>query len=403
MYIFFFFIIIFVVCSFFFFFFSSRRRHTNCALVTGVQTCALPISAAVLISSILACRPVLANQPDSANTPAPPVASGELSPDSPLAPMPEIGLPWPEIEDQAPIPGEGQAAPQNGEEVERRYAVRIEGLDAIAGDGIEREFNTLSSLKREAEKDADANAAQIDRRAREDTELLEDLLRARGYYEARVDRLITAAPDVRNNLLVTFTVDPGKLFTYSLVDVTGVDPDRYEEVRSQLKLQSGDPVDATRTQAAELELKSALPRRGYVFSSVGSADILIDFESETGRYEIPVDTGPRARFGRISVQGDRIFGPKHVQLIARFKPGEIYNADEIYDLRRAIIATGLVSEVEIEPKRGAAQRSEEHTSELQTLKRISYAVFCLKTKKVHKRIQHYQHLKHDYEQSKIHQ
>src|SRR3546814_7680044 len=28
------------------FFFSSRRRHTRCALVTGVQTCALPISLA---------------------------------------------------------------------------------------------------------------------------------------------------------------------------------------------------------------------------------------------------------------------------------------------------------------------------------------------------------------------
>src|SRR3546814_11814715 len=27
----------------FVFFFSSRRRHTSCALVTGVQTCALPI------------------------------------------------------------------------------------------------------------------------------------------------------------------------------------------------------------------------------------------------------------------------------------------------------------------------------------------------------------------------
>src|SRR3546814_2300076 len=32
------------VCVFCVFFFSSRRRHTRCALVTGVQTCALPIS-----------------------------------------------------------------------------------------------------------------------------------------------------------------------------------------------------------------------------------------------------------------------------------------------------------------------------------------------------------------------
>src|SRR3546814_5223578 len=30
-----------MLCSFFFF--SDRRRHTRCALVTGVQTCALPI------------------------------------------------------------------------------------------------------------------------------------------------------------------------------------------------------------------------------------------------------------------------------------------------------------------------------------------------------------------------
>src|SRR3546814_8690776 len=34
------------------FFFSSRRRHTRCALVTGVQTCALPIYGAALPSTI---------------------------------------------------------------------------------------------------------------------------------------------------------------------------------------------------------------------------------------------------------------------------------------------------------------------------------------------------------------
>src|SRR3546814_17353421 len=35
------------------FFFSSRRRHTRCALVTGVQTCALPISFACFSPAIL--------------------------------------------------------------------------------------------------------------------------------------------------------------------------------------------------------------------------------------------------------------------------------------------------------------------------------------------------------------
>src|SRR3546814_21185876 len=38
--------VLFLYC---FFFFSSRRRHTRCALVTGVQTCALPILEATAV------------------------------------------------------------------------------------------------------------------------------------------------------------------------------------------------------------------------------------------------------------------------------------------------------------------------------------------------------------------
>src|SRR3546814_1313214 len=38
------------------FFFSSRRRHTRCALVTGVQTCALPICPPVDVAERRALR-----------------------------------------------------------------------------------------------------------------------------------------------------------------------------------------------------------------------------------------------------------------------------------------------------------------------------------------------------------
>src|SRR3546814_5429361 len=55
----------------FFFFFSSRRRHTRCALVTGVQTCALPILLDWMIESlsgIEVCRR-LRRMPETANVP----------------------------------------------------------------------------------------------------------------------------------------------------------------------------------------------------------------------------------------------------------------------------------------------------------------------------------------------
>src|SRR3546814_4866571 len=46
----------FLVCIFFF---SSRRRHTSCALVTGVQTCALPISLSDFWHRTNTSRPVV--------------------------------------------------------------------------------------------------------------------------------------------------------------------------------------------------------------------------------------------------------------------------------------------------------------------------------------------------------
>src|SRR3546814_10718149 len=44
-----------LVCIIDSFFFASRRRHTICALVTGVQTCALPICLRAVASLLVIC------------------------------------------------------------------------------------------------------------------------------------------------------------------------------------------------------------------------------------------------------------------------------------------------------------------------------------------------------------
>src|SRR3546814_1039790 len=61
----------------------------------------------------------------------------------------------------------------------------------------------------------------------------------------------------------------------------------------------------------------------------------------------------------------------------------------VVDLRRARgveryleQAPAVVQLLQVEPRLGVVDRSEEHTSELQSLMRISYAVFCLKTKNI---------------------
>src|SRR3546814_10016451 len=61
---------------------------------------------------------------------------------------------------------------------------------------------------------------------------------------------------------------------------------------------------------------------------------------------------------------------------ARIERMETARAGDHADLRRRPAEFG-------EPSGIATERSEEHTSELQSLMRISYAVFCLKKKNIH--------------------
>src|SRR3546814_4814200 len=99
---------------------------------------------------------------------------------------------------------------------------------------------------------------------------------------------------------------------------------------------------------------------------LGDRDIALDPATMTGDYTLPVEPGPRGSFGDIVTEGDLAFGADHVATIARFDEGELYDSRKVDDLRKALVATN---------------RSEEHTSALQSLMRISYAVFCLKKKK----------------------
>src|SRR3546814_6978166 len=66
---------------------------------------------------------------------------------------------------------------------------------------------------------------------------------------------------------------------------------------------------------------------------------------------------------------------------------------ELVDVGRTMVEGALDTSESVDPQ---AQRSEEHTSELQSLMRISYAVFCLKKQKhyTYKNTQRHKHRKH---------
>jgi translocation and assembly module TamA len=279
----------------------------------------------------------------------------ELDPNAPLDPMPDLGVDWPDMDspDPLPEPVPGEAAATEGEPVApaiedgaaaRRYAYRVEGLDGIAeAETIREQFSEQSAL--EKEDGEAANAAQIDRRAREDAELLTSLLHAQGYYDAEVETGIGLEGD---RIAVDLRAAPGPRYTFAAVELQGMESagDKAVKLREAFAVKQGDPVVAEQVIDAGVALRVALGEEGFALAEVGEQDIVLDHETSTARLVLPITPGPVARFGDIRVTGQPPFSSRHVGRIARFKKGDLYERSEVDDLRRAVIATGLVASVE---------------------------------------------------------
>lgn len=317
-------------------------------------------------------------------TPLPPAATpipgnaNTLDPNSPMATLPDLGVEWPDLAKPdaalgtlpadpsgqgapvvAPPPVTTRATPAATTEIsgDRRYIVTLEGLEGIAAPGLRDRFDAVSSLHQDVGKPA--NVAQIDRRARSDADLLRDLLRAYGYYDAEVDTRIgsEAGPAVAApRLQVTLAATPGPAYSFASVDLPGLAATGADDAPliKAFGVHAGDPVDADKVNNGITAFKAALGARGYAFATVADPDIEIDHATHGATLTLTVDPGRQMRFGAFHLTGAKpVFGTKHLQLISRLHPGDRYNAALIEDLRRALIQTGLVSVAQVTPVRTA--------------------------------------------------
>jgi translocation and assembly module TamA len=88
---------------------------------------------------------------------------------------------------------------------------------------------------------------------------------------------------------------------------------------------------------------------GYPFGEVGAELLTVDHDTRKAVLDQAVTPGARLRFGQVVADDEGMLGARHIQRIARFHPGEWYQWSDTDDLRRALIATGLVASVNIEP------------------------------------------------------
>ena len=285
----------------------------------------------------------------------PPATEPELDPNAPLAPLPDLGVEWPQLDaketaappETAPAPpGKKAPAKQTTEATgDLRYTVSVEGLSPLGNsEDLLKAFRQQSTL--EAERKDPANAAQIGRRASADADLLSQLLRSEGYYDADVE----ARTERNGNALrVILSAEPGSQYHFASVELPGLEAagEDSTKLRDAFAVKAGDPVIAKDVIAAGVALTTALGEEGFAEAKVGDQDVEVNHQTHLATLSLPVVPGPVARFGAIRVSGKPPFSARHVGIIARFKRGDQFKRSKLDDLRRALIATTLVANADI--------------------------------------------------------
>jgi len=311
-----------------------------------VAVALLPMSAA--FAQAVPATAIAPTPPPDTTTPVNPTET--VGPASDLAPMPDLGVEWPD-------PAKIDAAPAANGPTEvkgiaadklQHYRVVLEGAEAL-GSTFRTRFDQLSALVTNQGKPA--NAAQINRRARDDEDLAQQLLAAQGHYDGRVVATVNSTP-ASGETVVHVQVTPGEAYQFSAVELPGLEGAGKEAPRlaRDFGIKVGDAVNADAVLAAVTAFKVELGRQGYPFAKVGAPKVEIDHQADKAVLTLDVTPGERARIGRIVPAGARpLFTAKHLQTIARFHPGDQYDAAMLDDFRRALIATGLVSTVTLTP------------------------------------------------------
>ncbi len=293
--------------------------------------------------------------PPTTAPPQPPDAA-ELDPSAPLAPMPDLGVDWPDLNAKDSNLPSAKAQPATAEPAtsqatsdgtsQVRYSWTIEGLSGVSdAEGLLKSFKAQSALETDRKKAA--NAAQIARRSSADADLLTQLLRSQGYYDAVVE---PRSERSANGLRVVLAADPGQQYRFASVELPGLSaagPDA-ERLRSAFGVKAGDPVVAQDVIDAGQALTTALGQQGFATAKVGEQQVEINHQTRLATLVLPVNPGPIARFGTIRVSGNPPFSTQHLGIIARFKRGDVYERSKIDDLRRALIATSLVASADIQ-------------------------------------------------------
>jgi translocation and assembly module TamA len=224
------------------------------------------------------------------------------------------------------------------------YRAKIEGAeDSELADLLDG----VSELKKLEDK-VPASEEALRRRADRDLDRLADAAHSLGYWDAEFSYDIDTEVEPAK---VVVTVKPGPLYHVASVKVLGPggQPLSIPQDEKKLPLKPGDPARTAPVVATETALLTVLGDTGHPFAKVENRRVEIDRDTQTMDVTYTFDPGPVMRFGQPAIEGLERLDPAYVEGRIRWQRGDIFNASQVEETRRALIETGLFSTVRITP------------------------------------------------------
>jgi translocation and assembly module TamA len=227
--------------------------------------------------------------------------------------------------------------------------VEISGVN----NGLRGELMDALTLTRQKEQEhlTLARVKALFGRARKE---IRTALEARGYYQAQIQGRLTEREE--NRWAAAFRVEPGPRTHITNVSLElagkGKDDKEMQAALDAFPLKTGDPLNQGQYEDGKKHIEEIARERGYFDATWSTHAIKVDVESNSARIDLQFDTGPRYRFGEVSIP-DTVVSADVIQRLIPFQQGDPYDANLLITLSQTLRDSDYFEDVLVTPQMDA--------------------------------------------------
>lgn len=233
-----------------------------------------------------------------------------------------------------------------------KVTIKVTGLQGKMLENVEA---TLALPPGVVSNDGGVESHWLERHVTRIPGLVDQALRPFGYYRSSAHCELTSK---NGSFEVLVEVDPGPAVTVSSVQVevhgAGANEKKLKDLIKNFPLKVSEILDQEAYEEARDQLRTTALNLGYLDADFSRHVLTIDAERRSGTVDLLLETGPRYRFGAVSLSGAPDYPAASLQRYISFRAGEVFSFAKLGETQLNYLNTDAFREVFITPRKDLA-------------------------------------------------